>query len=261
MHRVIIPLDFSETSLNAARYVAHMLSGVADAQALLYHNSIDEREKDESLRYLKSIQQEFLDKGVQSVEIEIEMGGNLIENLDKLAQSVTATLIAMGITGKSTLAQTLIGSNTLKMIDRGICPVMIIPNDAEFAQIKNVAFASEFKDVDRTTPVALLKSVLEMFNPFLHVININNEHYVSVTEEYQLEKEKIKTMFADYEKEFYFIGMNDFYDAVDNFINDYKIDILITIPRHHSNSRALYHAPHTKKLAYHTHVPLLAAHE
>jgi nucleotide-binding universal stress UspA family protein len=261
MHRVMVPIDFSETSLNAARYVAKMLSGVADAQALLYHNSTDEHEKEDSIRYLNSIKQELIEKGVQSVEIEIETGGDLIENLDKLAQTVRATLIVMGITGRSTLAQKLIGSNTLKMIDRGICPVMIIPNDAEFSQIKNVAFASEFKDVDRTTPVALLKSVLEMFNPFLHIININNEHYISVTEEYQAEKEKIKTLFAEYEKEFYFIGMNDFFDAVDKFVKDYNIDILITIPRHHSNSRALYHAPHTKKLAYHTHVPLLAAHE
>ena len=261
MHRVIIPVDFSETSLNAARYVAKMLSGVADAQALLYHNSTDEHEKEDSIKYLNSMKQELIEKGVQSVEIEIETGGDLIENLDKLAQTVRATLIVMGITGKSTLAQKLIGSNTLKMIDRAICPVMIIPNDAEYSQIKNVAFASEFKDVDRTTPVALLKSVLEMFNPFLHIINVNNEHYVSVTEEYQEEKEKIKNLFADYEMEFYFIGMNDFFDAVDKFVNDYNIDILITIPRHHSNSRALYHAPHTKKLAYHTHVPLLAAHE
>lgn len=31
MHRVIIPVDFSETSLNAARYAAKMLAGKENA--------------------------------------------------------------------------------------------------------------------------------------------------------------------------------------------------------------------------------------
>ena len=38
MHRVIIPVDFSETSLNAARYTARMLAGKEDATAILYTN-------------------------------------------------------------------------------------------------------------------------------------------------------------------------------------------------------------------------------
>lgn len=261
MHRVIIPLDFSETSLNATRYVAQMLSGVKNAQATLYHQYHHENEKEAGIEYLESIKNELLEKGVLSVDYEIEMGGDLIINLDNLAHSKTATLIAMGITGKSSLAQKLIGSNTLKMIDRCVCPVMIIPPDASYTQIKNIAFASEFLDVEKTTPISLLNSVLEMFNPFLHIINVNSEHYVSVTVEFQQEKEKLKKMFPNFEKEFYFIGLNDFYDAVDKFVTDYNIDVLVTVPRHHSNSKALFHSPHTKKLAYHTRVPLLAAHE
>ena len=35
MHRVIIPVDFSETSMNAARFTAQMLAGKKDALAVL----------------------------------------------------------------------------------------------------------------------------------------------------------------------------------------------------------------------------------
>ena len=113
MHRVIVPIDFSETSLNASRYVAQMLSGVENAQAILYHQYHKEDEKEAGTQYLESIKKELLEKGVLNVECEVEMGGDLIENLDNLAHSKTATLIAMGITGKSSLAQKFIGSNTL----------------------------------------------------------------------------------------------------------------------------------------------------
>jgi nucleotide-binding universal stress UspA family protein len=261
MHRVLIPVDFSVTSFNAARFAAEMLAGKKDMVAILYHQYEKEEEGDICASYLESLRQEMLDKGVAEVEYEKAMGGDLIENLDRLAHTRRATLIAMGITGKSALQQTLIGSNTLKMVDRRICPVMIIPPDATFSDIKNVAFASEFIDVENTTPCTLINAVLEMFNPNLHIVNVNPEHYVSITDEFRQGKAKFQDMFKDYTTEFYFIGMNDFHEAIDNFIRDYHIDLLVTIPRHHSNSRSLFKSTHTKKLAYHSNVPLLAAHE
>jgi hypothetical protein len=68
-------------------------------------------------------------------------------------------------------------------------------------------------------------------------------------------------MFPGYNMEFYFIGMNDFHEAIDNFIHDYNIDVLVTVPRHDSNARSLYRTSNTKKLAYHSRIPILAAHE
>ena len=138
---------------------------------------------------------------------------------------------------------------------------MIIPSNANFTGINNVAFASDFKDVQRTTPTAFINSVLEMFNPKLHIVNVDPEHYVSLTEQCKVEKEKLKNMFANYNPEFYFIGMNDFFDAMDNFVKDYNIDMLVTVPRFHGNSSMLFKSTHTKRLAYHSNIPLMAAHE
>jgi nucleotide-binding universal stress UspA family protein len=260
MHRVLIPTDFSEASLNAARFAAEMLAGKKDASAFLYHNYSHPHECENCVDYMKSLKKEFLDKGVASVEYENEMGGDLVEKLDRLAHQTRASVIVMGITGHSAMHDIFIGSNTLKMVNRSVCPVLIVPPDAKYKDIKNVAFASEFKDVERTTPTIFIKSVLEMFNPFLHIVNVNPEHYVSLTEEYQAERAKLNEMFKEYEKEFYFIGMNDFYEAIDNFIRDYNIDLLLTVPRHHKNMNALFQSSHTRKLAYHSHVPFLAAH-
>ncbi len=261
MHRIIIPVDFSDTSFNAARFAAEMLAGKKDALAILYHNYTDENDRDISHSYLESLKAELLQKGDMAVECEMEMGGDLIENLDRLAHTRRATLITMGITGRSTMAQKFIGSNTLKTVDRSLYPVLIIPPDAGYQQIRNVAFASDFVNVEDSTPSALINSVLEMFNPKLHIVNVNPAHYVSITAEVQAQKEKFEQLFSSYDKEFYFIGMNDFHDAIDNFIRDYKIDMLITIPRHHSSSAGLWKSTNTKRLAYQSHIPVLAAHE
>jgi hypothetical protein len=189
------------------------------------------------------------------------MGGDLINNISRLAHTARATLILMGITGKSAIKQVMFGSNTLKLIDKNLYPVMIIPPDAVYKGIRNVAFASDFKRVEETTPAELITAVLEMFDPMLHIVNVNKEHYVSLTDEIKESKEKFNAMFSRFKREFYFITMNDFYDAMDNFVKDYSIDVLITIPKHQSNSASLFKSSHTKKLAYHSHIPILAAHE
>ena len=189
------------------------------------------------------------------------MGGDLIENISRLAQSIRATLVVMGIKGKSAVQQAMFGSNTLKLVDRNLYPVMIIPPDATFKGINNVVFASDYKRIEETTPSDLINAVLEMFNPMLHIVNIDKEHYVSLTEEINEGKAKFKKMFGAYKMEFYFIGREDFLEAIDNFVTDYSIDMLITIPRHQSNHSSLFKSTHTKRLAYHSHIPILAAHE
>ncbi len=261
MHRVIIPVDFSETSLNAARFTAKMLAGKKDAIAILYNNYESADDYDVVVGYQESLKREFLAQGVEKVEYENEMGGDLIENISRLAHTSRATLIVMGITGKSEVRQAMFGSNTLKLVDKNLLPVMIIPPDAVYKGIENVVFTSDFKDVEDTTPSALISSVLEIFNPMLHIVNVSREHYVSLTEEIQQSKEKFREMFKSFKTEFYFLTMNDFYEAVDTFVKDYNIDVLVTIPKHQSNAISLFKSSHTKRLAYHSRIPILAAHE
>jgi len=261
MHRVIIPVDFSETSLNAARYTAQMLAGKEDTVAILYHNYESLDDHDTSLNYQESLRQEFLRAGVKSVECEGEMGGDLIDNITRLAHTIRATLIIMGITGKSAIRQVMFGSNTLKLIDKNLYPVMIIPPDAVYKGVNNVAFASDFKNVENTTPSDLICSVLEMFNPKLHIFTVNKDGYISINKEMENQKQILEKMFSNYKTEFYFLKINGFYSAVDNFIIDHNIDIMVTVPKHQSNSTSLFKTSHTKRLAYHSHIPILAAHE
>ncbi len=261
MHRVIIPVDFSETSLNAARFAAQMLAGKKDAVAILYNNYETAGDYDVAMMYQESLKREFLAQGVAAVEYENEMGGDLIQNISRLAHTTRATLIVMGITGKSVVRQAMFGSNTLKLVDQNLYPVMIIPPDAVYKGISNVALASDFKDVEATTPSALISSVLDLFQPVLHILNVSKDHYVSLSDEIKEGKEKFKAMFKDFKTEFYFLTMNDFYQAVDQFVKDFNIDVLLTIPKHQSNAISLFKASHTKRLAYHSRIPILAAHE
>ncbi|HOZ68326.1 MAG TPA: universal stress protein [Chitinophagaceae bacterium] len=261
MHRIIIPVDFSETSLNAARYASKMLAWNESATAVLYHNYENEDDLDISLYYLESLKKEFNKAGVRQVECEHELGGDLIENISRLAHTMRATLVMMGITGKSAIRQVMFGSNTLKLIDKNLYPVMIIPPDAVYKGVTKVAFATDYQHVELSTPSQLIGSVLKLLDPKLHIVHVSKEAIKTLPAALQLEKEKVDQMFADFKKEFFFITNEDFYEALDSFVKEQDIDILVTVPKHPSNSSSLFRTSHTKKLAYHSHIPILAAHQ
>jgi len=261
MKDFIIPVDFSETSLNAARYAGNMLSGKSNSRVILYNMFKDEEESITATQYLESLKAELEEKGVPNIEVVKELGTDLIDNLGRLAYQKTAELIIMGISEKDEWRQLLIGSNTVKMAEQNVCPVMIIPQSAKYNGITNIALTSDFKDVEGTTPELAIKTILELFNSQLHIVNVDNEHYVSLTPEYLVERGKMQKMFIEYNPEFYFIGMNDFYEAIEQFTADKNIDLLVVIPKNHSFINSIFSSSHTKKLAFRSSVPILAAHQ
>ncbi|HLA53527.1 MAG TPA: hypothetical protein VK618_09495, partial [Flavitalea sp.] len=146
----------------------------------------------------------------------------------------------------------------LNMAREGVCPVIIVPPKARYRKIENVVLASDFKNVKTTTPVSQIKGVLDAFKPNLHIVNVDSEHYVELTDEFKKEKGWFEKLFAEYNPQFYFIRMFDFLDAISNFTVDKQIDLIVTVPRKHSFLRGLYKTSHTKKLAYHSHIPIVA---
>lgn len=262
MKDIIIPVDFTETSLNAVRYAADMLTGKPNIHVMLYNMFSDESESGTVGQYLDTLKAEMLQKGVvDNIECIKELGDDLIDSLGRLAYQKNAELIIMGISEREDWKRVFTRSNSIKMADENICPVMIVPPFAKYAGIKNIALASDFKDVEAGTPVLHIKTILSMFNANLHIVNVDNEHYVSLTEEFLAERGKMQKMFAEFKPEFYFIGMNDFYEAIEQFTKDRNIDLLVIIPKNHSFTARILGASHTQKLAYQSAVPLLAAHE
>src|SRR2546423_8318596 len=258
---IIVPTDFSHVANNAARFAAQMLTGQYDAHLILYHVYEKSSEAEEASQQLEKLKGELQNTGIVKMESRMDEGGDFIDCLSRMSRHLDAQLIVMGITGKSRLEQVFLGSNTLKMVEKNVCPVLVIPPTAQYTQIKNVALLSDFKDVEATIPVVPIKNVLEIFKPSLHILNVNSEHYVSLTQEFLAERSRMLDMFQDLNPEFYFIGTYDLHDTVQQFVSDKNIDMLVTIPRQHSFFGSMFKTTNTKRLVYESAIPILAAHE
>lgn len=261
---IIVPTDLSQVADNAARYAAQMIKGHYDVKFILYHVYDNDEDKETADILIGKLKEELQGKHYIKVETRMEEGGDFIDALEKEARHCDADLIVMGITGKtgkSKLEQVFMGSNTLKMIERNVCPVLVVPATAQYFEIKNVCLLSDFKDVKGSIPDVPIKKALNLFKPSLHVVNVNSDHYVSLTPEFMDERGRLLEMFKEYSPEFYFIGTFDLVDTVQTFVADKKIDMLVTIPRNHSFFGNLFKTSKTKQLVYESTVPILAAHE
>ena len=261
MNTVIVPVDFSDTSLHAARYAAQMLVGHYGVTLLLYHSYSKPSEAAEATAALEKLKAELMKDHIVKMEVLAHEESDFVDGLERAARHRKADLVIMGITGKSSLAQVFFGSNTLKMAETKACPVLIVPEKAPFSPIKNVMLTSDFKDNYNTTPSVPIKSILDVFHPQLHVVNVDKNHYISLTENYEKEKQDLKKLFADYHPEFYFMRLYDIDEALNLFAADRDIDLIITIQRNHSLMEKLFSTNRTKKLSYHSKIPILVIHE
>ena len=258
---IIVPTDFSHVADNAAQYAAKMVTGHYDAHLVLFHVYHKASEADEANKHLEKLKTELRQLGISKIESRIEESSDIIESLERLARHLDAQLIVMGITGKSRLEKVFMGSNTLKIVERNVCPVLIVPPSAQYSEIKNVCLLSDFVNVMGTIPEVPIKNALEIFRPALHIMNVNSTHYVSLTEEFLAERNRMLEMFNKFNPEFYFIGTYDLHETAQQFVLDKKIDMLITIPRNHSFFGSMFKTSNTKRLVYETAIPILAAHE
>jgi nucleotide-binding universal stress UspA family protein len=273
MNNFIVPIDISDASKNAARYAAHISNGIPDAHLILYsvfdvlevgsdssplstEGDEDPARKEIVELALESVRTDI--SGITSAKITLvaEEDNHFLDALAKYVWGNNVQLIFMGITGSSRLWQ--MGSNTLNAVRRGIAPVVIVPPDAHSQSAKNLMLLTDFKDIEHTIPINTVKSILDLFKPRLHIVNVDHEHYVQVTDEYKTERTKLETSLAAYKPDFYFIRLFDFVEATNQFVVDNKIDLILTFPRRHSFLSHIFKTTSTTKLATQSHVPIVA---
>ena len=260
MTTVIVPVDFSETSLNAASYAVRMLTGVYGVNMILYHMYEKSEQGESSATEMSQLKEKLFDEGIVKIEIVCEQGHSLKHNLEKLVKKTSPDMIIVGITGRTKIGQALIGSNTLELVEMKLCPVLIIPPEARFNQLKHIVLASDFSNPPPENVVSTLKDLLSSYYAKLEIVNVNPEHHVSISEPYLQVQNKMDESFKGFQHEFYFIAMYDFQDTVNMFVEDHQIDMIATLPKDHNRLGALFGEQNTKKLAYQSRIPVLAMH-
>lgn len=278
MKTILVPTDFSEISLNAARYAMGLASEV-HAEKIVFFNAYQappvltetavpamplmdiDTMKNISEEGMLAFQRKMQQECPEGITLEHKTGFSILLNdINDICKDAGADLIVMGITGTSKIEEVLIGSTALSVMKQTTVPVIIVPAGATYTSIKNVMLACDYKNVLKITPVQPIKSILEATKAALHVVNVH-ESDKDITADKALQQQLLYSLFKEYEPRFHFENNDDFVNGINHFVETNGIDLIIMIPKRHRFFDGLFKERHTKKLAFHSHVPLMYIHQ
>jgi nucleotide-binding universal stress UspA family protein len=261
MKTVIVPVDFSATSLNAAKYATKFLTGHYGVTMVLFSFCEQKNEVPEYVQQLDQLRTMLRNEGIVITEILAVSGTGFIQELERMSREVQADLIIMGITGRSPVGQSLIGSNTLKMLEKKACPVLIVPGDASYTASKDVLLASDYDNLEYSRAGAQINNVLNRLRPNLHIMYNDERTYIAITEDMEQKRKLLEAIFSEFNPEFHFLTLGNLQDAIYQFAKDKFIDLIIVVHREQTMFSRLFARSNTNKLAYSSSIPILAVHE
>jgi nucleotide-binding universal stress UspA family protein len=273
MKTILIPTDFSQTSKNAAEYAIGLASLIGIPKVVFYHfyhthlvytpaGELDEVATIEPHR-IESIQKlnEFVDSFDEipsSVEVELYQGAESVNaGIKEIAKITNADLIVMGIKGGGIFKETVIGSHTLKIAKELTTPVLIVPATAKLSKYDKITFLSDFKDVEKNKSIEGLRTFLDhgiVKFTILHLLKSNEK-----IDDLNPEKLILEKLFRKYDPSFQFKESHHYTDDIIDFVFESHTDILALVPKNHGLIETIFN-DHTKKLAFHSKVPLLILH-
>ncbi len=164
IHRILIPTDFSETSLLAIDHGAY-LAGLFNAEIILLHvieenwqsiNVIEpslaivdmEKVRDFASRKLDEIAKTI--SGKHAVRIQKMVSeGTIAHEIVRVAKENTADLIMMGTHGVSGFKEFFAGSNTYRVVTLSQCPVFSVQAQAKLPGCKHIVMPIDHTDHSR----------------------------------------------------------------------------------------------------------------
>lgn len=274
MKKIIAPVDFSETSENAAVFAGN-LAAFYGADLWLYHSYeinipisgfefpyVNTGEMQEAAAYeidefKKKVQSSLRSK----INIYTKVENNLLtDGLVALCNEVHPDMVIMGISGKNALAKLVVGSNTIRTIQHLKCPVLVVPPKATFVPVRKIGFACDYEKVIETTPVEPLKKIIRDFNADLFVLNITF-HDSEVSAEKINESMYINRLLKEFNPAYQTILSNDISEGINWFAEEQKLDWIVVIPKKHNLIDKMFSRSKTKDLLYQTTIPVLCIHE
>lgn len=226
MKRILVPVDFSKEAENAAK-IASDIARKTDSEIFLVHmlelpvSTIDPAEmstisSEPQIIYFMKLAHEKFEKFkqlpffnglrvIETVQFQHAFSGIINES-----EKNKIDLIVMGSQGASGLQEMFIGSNTEKVVRRSKVPVLVIKQDVEHFQVKDIIFASDFNKESKTTFHRVIEFA-DLFQATIHLLYINTIHNFNTSRNIE---NRIKRFMKDF----------DFDNYTTNIYNDISIE-------------------------------------
>ena len=283
--KILIPIDFSDYSMRACD-IGFEYANVLGAEVMLFHayyaafspsalfNSETGQVRSDNESALKASNRVQVDmkNTISVIEKKISAGelpkvkydyivreGLPEDEIIAFAKTYRPTLIVMGTRGRNRKKLDLIGSVTAEIIEVTKAPLLAIPEDISFGNLKeakNIAFASSFNRQDIVAFERFMKLMgdyrlnIQLFNVSISKDESNEIRLTGMCE-------YLKKHFPNIEIDFTVLKYGDLLDAIDNFVSEKQIDIIALTTHRRSMITRIFNQSIASRMLFHSNTALL----
>lgn len=269
MKTIIIPTDFSDIANNAMDFAIELARKMG-SRVLIVHiarknlfnslfshsNQISHNRASDNMKELElSIKSKT--EGVM-VDYKI-IDGSFTDVLNELYYEIDADLIVMGTRAESKVRRIIWGSNTLDVIEKVDCPLLVVPAHSSFHDIKRILYATDFKFLEKFT-LSVMKKIAMSFDAEILITNIIiNRDKKRYSKDEHREMRREEKMLAGAKFEFKRVYRSSIIDGLSYYVNKKKnIDMVTLIPRRQNSLYSyLFKRSTTKQIALRPKLPTL----
>jgi nucleotide-binding universal stress UspA family protein len=289
LKRILVPVDYSECSVFACRY-ALKIAGRLQADIRLFHtyyspafdliemasavqtqtqlkeealNNLEASEKETAENFVKSLNDYITDSNLPKINISYEIKPGVPEDeIRRYSGWYEPNLVVMGTHGKGSGVSSIMGSVTAAVIGRIDYPVLAIPEKYKFIgekNIKNIMYVTDFDESDFLS----IRTLMHLTDPLgldIFCVHIGNDP--KSWDKIRMEglMDYFHKSYGETRVEYSFISQKNLLEDLDKLIQEKNINILSITSHRRNILEKLFRTNMTKKLFYHTSIPLLVFH-
>lgn len=271
MRTIIVPVSFGNNALNAACYAADLAMAVGAGLHLLYvvptssplnrhfvPNFIFEEMRDSGYTLLSDLSADLVKRTVNKVPITTTLEtGDVAEQLQAFCRNLKPFLVIMGA-GES-LPEEPGNSNTLRAMHKLPYPLLIVPPNAQFHGVRQMAIACDEEDIYSgvTTALPFLKDLNSTLGAKFDVVHIlvNGRSAGNAMQEYDGWKSQLEA----FGRQLHIVRQNAIHQGIQYFLEKHAVDWLLVLPKKHALLE--FHKSKAREIAMVSPVPVMSLHE
>jgi nucleotide-binding universal stress UspA family protein len=270
MKTFIVPVDFSDASENAALFAAE-LAKRWEAIVVLYNAFYFSIPSSEAPALTPRLETIFSEDNAQLEEKGKEIASrynisvecfssplSIVDQLPVLVRKYQADLVIMGMRGINSFNRKLFGSTTVSILRIAKFPVLVIPEEVKFLEMKNIIFAYQPGSISKNNDLKLLQGLAELFKAKVKILHVSLWGEENKDTPKKEDSDKIDTLLLNIRHEYVQIAEGDFLKGINKGIAESNAQLLVMVPGERNFWESLTNKSNTRKAALQTHIPLLA---
>lgn len=269
MKAIVVAVDFSEASLNAAHYGAS-LANIFGAKLVLVHTYLNPQAIDrmdaklmtETGKGLQEVLDDFMEQNIDILRRKFNVmisgivkEGAAVKTIHEIVNRMDADLLVMGMKGKGETSS-VFGSTTARIMPGTTVPVLVVPSQSKFVSPDIITLASDFDEETASGNYDLLKLLASHFSASIQIVNVLKKgRDISIPQR----EIKVNTarIFEGVDHQFFSIEDNEVDEGIEEFLDDHPSHLLVMLARKQNFLRRFFGTVHTRKMIYETKIPLL----